>query len=75
MRNVFKVLYLIIGTATILEYIFITGMFTWLIVTTASVTIGSVNVIWEIKNKKYLDSLLYVMATVALVMGYLKIAY
>lgn len=75
MRNVFKVLFLIIGIATILEYIFITGMFTWLIAATGCIIIGVINMVWDVKNKEYLDSLLYAIATVALVMGYLKLIY
>ena len=75
MRNIFKVLFIVIGIATILEYIFITGMFTWLIAATGSIIIGTINIIWEVKNKKYLDGLVYAIATVALIMGYLKIVY
>lgn len=74
MRDIFKILFLMTATATIIEYIFITGMFTWLMATTATVTIGLVNAIWEIKDKKYLDCLLYIVATIALVMGYLQLA-
>lgn len=70
MRITMKVLFLLIGTITILEYLLVRGMFTWLIVATASVVMGAINVVWEIKDRNYLESLLYVLATVALLMGY-----
>ena len=62
------------GTLTALEFIFLRGMFTWLIVVTAVIVVGSLNVIINIKDKEWLQASLYILSTIALCMGYFTLA-
>lgn len=71
--NYLQIAFLIVGTLTALEFIFIRGMFTWLIAVTAIVIVGVLNVIANIKYKEPLQAALYILSTVALCMGYFAI--
>lgn len=62
--------YLIIGTFTVIEFIFIQGMFTWLISVITAIIIGALNIIISLRYKEWLQSFLFLLATVALCMGY-----
>ncbi|HFI0555948.1 TPA: hypothetical protein ACGO26_002011 [Streptococcus suis] len=66
----FQIAFLVVGTLTALEFIFLRGMFTWLIVVTAVIVVGSLNVIINIKDKEWLQASLYILSTIALCMGY-----
>ena len=74
MKNIFPILFLVVGFLTVLEFIFITGMFTWIIMVISICIIGLINISIEIKNRQYLQAILYLLAITALVMGYLKLA-
>lgn len=65
-----QITFLVIGTLTALEFIFIRGMFTWLIAVAAMVIVGGINVIISMKHKEPLQAALYLLSTVALCMGY-----
>ena len=69
-----QVTFLVVGTITALEFIFIRGMFTWLIAVAAVILIGSLNVIINIKDKEWLQASLYILSTIALCMGYFALA-
>jgi predicted membrane channel-forming protein YqfA (hemolysin III family) len=66
----FQITFLVVGTLTALEFIFVRGMFTWLIAVTAMIVVGSLNVIINIKHKEWLQASLYILSTIALCMGY-----
>lgn len=72
--NYFQIAFLVVGTLTALEFIFLRGMFTWLIVVAAVIVVGSLNVIINIKNKELLQASLYILSTIALCMGYFALA-
>lgn len=74
MKKIFPILFLVVGFLTVLEFIFIAGMFTWILMVISTSIIGLINIFIEVKNRQYLQAILYLLATTALVMGYLKLA-
>lgn len=70
-KKIAKLIYLIAGLITILEFLFVRGMFTWLIVVTLVIITGIVNIIMEIKDKNYMGAAHYIVTSVALCMGYM----
>lgn len=67
--------FLIVGVLAVFEFIFVRGMFTWLISVAAVIVVGSLNVIVGIKNKEWLQALHYILSIIALCMGYFVITY
>ena len=70
----FQIAFLVVGALTALEFIFLRGLFTWLIAVTAVIVVGSLNVIINIKDKEWLQASLYILSTIALCMGYFTLA-
>lgn len=70
----FQIAFLVVGMLTSLEFIFIRGMFTWLIAVVAVIVVGSLNVIINIKHREWLQASLYMLSTIALCMGYFVLA-
>ena len=70
----FQIAFLVVGMLTALEFIFIRGMFTWLIAVVAAIVVGSLNVMINIKHKEWLQASLYMLSTIALCMGYFVLA-
>ena len=66
----FQIAFLIVGVLTALEFIFIRGMFTWLIAVVAIIIVGFLNIIINIKYKEWLQATLYLLSTIAFCMGY-----
>lgn len=69
-----QVAFLVVGVLTVLEFVFIRGMFTWLIAVAAITVVGVLNVIVSMKNKEALQASLYILSTIALCMGYFVLA-
>lgn len=69
-----QIAFLVVGLLTALEFIFVRGMFSWLIAVIAVVVVGALNAIVNIKHKEWLQSALYILATTALCMGYFVLA-
>lgn len=67
------ILFLIVGALTILEFTFVKGLFTWLMVVFATIAIGSVNIVMQLKDKNFPQATLYTICTIALCMGYMAI--
>lgn len=74
MKKAFAILFLVAGALTVLEFIFISGMFTWLVMAGLVILLGLINIVLEMKERNYMQALLYLLAAVALVMGYWKLA-
>ncbi|MDO5112642.1 MAG: hypothetical protein Q4E65_10085 [Clostridia bacterium] len=74
LKKCFALLFLIVGFLTVLEFVFVRGMFTWLIAVAASILAGGANILLCLRNRQWMDAALYLLATVALCMGYLVIA-
>ena len=72
--KILQFLFLVVGVLTALEFIFIRGMFSWLIAVVATVVVGVLNVSASLKNKELLLAALYILSTVALCMGYFVLA-
>lgn len=66
----FQIAFLAVGALTALEFIFVRGMFTWLIAVAATALVGAINVILCAKHKDWLQACLYVLTVTALCMGY-----
>lgn len=73
MKLFFKSFYDVIAIVTILEYLFIAGMFTAPIAMALVWIVGIINVLLSMKEKNYQEVLLYLISMVALNMGYWKL--
>lgn len=69
-----QIAFLIVGTLTALEFIFIRGIFTWLIAVSAIMIVGALNTIINIIYKEWAQAFLYILSTVAFCMGYFVLA-
>lgn len=72
-KLVSQIVYLIISILTILEFIFVKGLFTSFIVMGLVIIFGIINAILEIKEKNIIYSLNYIFMSIALCMGYISI--
>ncbi len=72
-NNALQITFLVVGTLTALEFIFVQGLFTWLMAVGATVIVGSVNIIMSIRNKQWLEVWTFALLIVALCMGYFEI--
>lgn len=70
----YQIAFLVVGTLASIEFIFLRGMFTWLIAAIAVIVVGGLNVIINIKHKEWLQAYLYMLSTIALCMGYFVLA-
>lgn len=69
-----QIAFLLVGALTVLEFVFVRGMFTWLIAVAAVAVVAAVNVVLACRDKDVLGALHYVLTAVALCMGYLALA-
>lgn len=69
-RKGLQLAYLVVGSLTVLEFLFVRGVFTWLIAISAITVLGIVNVFSSIKDHDVMEAALYVLSTIALCMGY-----
>ena len=68
--KVFKILFIIVSILTVLEYMFVTGMFTSVLCLMLVDIVGVVNVIVSLKEKKFNEAFLYLIASIGISMGY-----
>lgn len=73
-KNAAQIAYLVVGALTVLEFVFVRGMFTWLIAVTAVMLLGAINVVLSCAEKKWMEAAHYVLTSAALCMGYLTLA-
>lgn len=66
--------FLAAGALTVLEFIFIRGMFTWLIAVALVTILGALNIVLSCRDREWRTAFHYVLTTVALTMGYLTLA-
>lgn len=69
-----QIAFLVVGVLDILEFLFVRGMFTWLIAVAAVAVVGILNIIVSLKNKEPLLAALYTISAIALCMGYFVLA-
>ena len=74
MEKNLKRMFLVVGLLTVLEFVFVRGMFTWLICVAATVLVGALNIFVSIKEKDLMQAALYALCVVSLCMGYLVLA-
>ena len=73
--KVFKILFIIVSILTGLEYMFVTGMFTSVLCLMLVDIVGVVNVIVSLKEKKFNEAFLYLIASIGISMGYWKLMF
>ncbi len=73
MEKICQFLFILIGFITIFEFYFISGIFTGPLMMILSLIFGITNVFFEFKNKHYLYALLFLLTTISLNIGYLKL--
>ncbi len=73
LQNTLQIAFLIIGVLTALEFIFVKGLFTWLIAVGATAIVGLANVFMALKNKEWIQACFYLLLIVALCMGYMEL--
>lgn len=71
--KVLPVVFLIVGCLTMLEFLLVRGMFTWLIAVAATGLAGLANLVLCVKEGRWMDAGLYLLCSVALCMGYFVI--
>ena len=72
--RILEILYLVIGCLTVLEFLFVRGLFTWLIAVIAVGIVGAANILLSCKEKDWGKALLYLLCSAALCMGYWSLA-
>lgn len=75
MKRFAQVSFLLVALATILEYVLVFGLFTGPIMLGLVTLVGVWNLVLSLKEKNYQEAALYVIATVALSMGYWKVMF
>lgn len=74
-RNIWGILFLVIGVLTVLEFIFIRGMFTWLMMVALVSVVGLVNIVLSLRARRFYAAAHFLLTSVALVMGYFILAF
>ena len=74
-KRIFYILFAAVSFAAIAEYLFVCGTFTGPLVMFLALAIGLANIIVSVKNKDWRAALLFLIATIALCMGYWKIMF
>ena len=65
-----QIVFLVVGSLTVMEFLLVRGMFTWLIAVGAALIAGVLNIAVNVIYKDWLQALMFLLATVALCMGY-----
>lgn len=69
-RKFFQIAFLVVGALTVCEFLFVRGLFSWLIAVAAVAAMGLVNAALAAKDRDWNGALLYILSSVALCMGY-----
>lgn len=72
--KIFDLLFLIVAILSLIEFIFIRGMFTWLIAVSVLLLIGLIQIVFCIKNKAYYKAALVALVVIAICSGYFIVA-
>ncbi len=73
MKSIFSILYIAVGAVTILEYLYVKGMFTGPLMMGLVAMVGLTNIVLEIASKKYIYALNYLISSIGLCMGYIAL--
>lgn len=74
LKTGFQIAFLAVGGLAVLEFLFLRGMFTWLLAVGAVIALGAVNVLLTARDKEWIPALHFALTTVALCMGYFVLA-
>lgn len=75
MKKTLHVLYIIFAVLTILEYTFICGLFTGPIMMVCIAVIGLANLLYSLSKQEINEAVLYLLCTISLCIGYLKLMF
>ncbi len=73
MKKYLRLAFLIVATLTVCEFIFIRGLFTWLIAMGTTIILGSINILLSLIEKDIYEAYLYFLCTLAISMAYLSL--
>lgn len=73
MKKTLNILFIIVAILTILEYSFICGTFTGPLMMLFIIVIGLVNTIYAVVKSNINEASLYIICTIALCVGYMKL--
>lgn len=68
--RIMDAIFLLVGVLTILEFIYVRGMFTWFIAVVATIIAGAIEIFYSLKEKQFMKAALVLLSVVALCMGY-----
>ena len=63
-------LFLAVGFVTVLEFVFVRGMFTWMPMVVMVILCGGINIILSLRNGTWMQAALFLLCSIALCMGY-----
>ena len=75
MKRFAQIAFALIAIATVFEFLFVYGTFTGPLAMALVWIVGIINIIISSKDKKCNEAVLYLIATVALNMGYWKVMF
>ena len=70
----FQITFLLVGFLTVLEFVALRGQFAWVVMVSAAVIFGLLNILLFCRDREWLSALHYLLTTVALCMGYFVLA-
>lgn len=71
----FQIAFLLVGFLTVLEFLLVRGMFTWIVMVLATALFGAVNILLCCRDREWLPALHYLLTAAALSMGYAALAF
>lgn len=74
LKTGFQIAFLLVGVLTVLEFIYVRGLFTWTLAVGATLLLGAINVLLSAKDKEWIPALHFALTTAALCMGYFVLA-
>lgn len=72
--KVIDIIFIIVASLCLCEFIFIKGMFSWLLSFGAIILFGTVQIIFSIINKSYYKALMTLLLVISICSGYLALA-
>ena len=72
--KIIDIIFVIISILCLCEFIFIKGMFSWLISFCTIILFGAVQIIFSIINKSYYKAIITLLLVVSICSGYLALA-
>ena len=72
--KIIDIIFIIVSILCLCEFIFIRGMFTWLLSFAAIIIFGLIQIIFSLINKSYYKALITLLLVISICSAYLSIA-